>query len=153
MVTIKIFSLLEQVILYLVARLTGKRILVGRTRIMKLLYLADLVAKYRLGKTITGSRYYYYFFGPYSDEVQKAIISLTAKGVLQDNPVLTNAGQAHDYKVKVQDLPKLPLTKKEKAILDEIISKFGRRKLEEIIKTAYQTPPMKTAQPYQSILT
>lgn len=145
-------SLLEQVILYLVGRLAGGRTLVGRTRIMKLLYLADLVAKYRLGKTITGSRYYYYFFGPYSDEVQNAIISLTAKGLLSDNPVLTNAGQAHDYKANVKETPALPLTKEEKDILDEIIVKFGRRKLEEVVKTAYQTPPMKTARPYESIL-
>lgn len=145
-------SPVEQIILYLVRRLEKSSAPVGRTRIMKLLYLADLVAKYRLGKTITGSRYFYHFFGPYSDEIQNAIISLTKKGLLLDNPILTNVGQAHDYKTNLTKAPSLPLTLKEKTILDEIIAKFGKKPLEKLIKTAYQTPPMKTAKPNEIVL-
>ena len=119
---------------------------------MKLLYLADLVAKYRLGRTITGCRYHYYFFGPYSEEIQQAIISLTEKGYLQDSPVLTSAGQAHDYSVAEGKRFELEVGEEEKKILDEIISKYGFRKLEYIVSTAYRTPPMKKANPYQVIL-
>jgi uncharacterized protein YwgA len=119
---------------------------------MKLLYLVDLVAKYRLGKTITGSCYFNCFFGPYSEEIQNAIISLTKKGLLLDKPVLTNVGQAHDYDVKFESPPALPLKKEEKIILDEILKKFGNISLEELVAMTYQTPPMKTAKPEELIL-
>ena len=119
---------------------------------MKLLYLVDLVAKYRLGKTITGSCYFYHFFGPYSEEIQDAIISLTKKGLLLDKPILTNVGQAHDYNVETNSLPALPLKKEEKIILDEILKKFGNISLEELVAMTYQTPPMKTAKPEELIL-
>jgi uncharacterized protein YwgA len=154
MYNIEKLSLTEKIILYLVYQLKKRKrsVLVGRTRIMKLLYLVDLVAKYRLGKTITGSRYFYHFFGPYSEEIQDAIISLTEKGLLLDKPVLTNVGQAHDYDVKSEPPPALPLKKEEKLILDEILKKFGRKKLEDLVATTYQTPPMKTAKPEEIVL-
>jgi len=144
----------EQVILYVVSKLEG-RVKIGRTRLMKLLYLIDLVAKHKLGRTVTGARYYYYLFGPFSDEVQQAVIDLTRQGLLEDDPELTHMGQAHNYRtaenVDVNGVCE-DISVEERELIDEVVKKIGRRSLDYVVRTAYQTRPMKTAQPNSLLL-
>lgn len=142
----------EQTVFYLVAQVNKeKKCAVGRTYVMKLLYLADLIAKHRLGETITGACYRCCFFGPYSGEIEEAIVSLVEKGLLHDTPVLTNAGLAHNY--TADTTVELFLEARKRAILDEVVLRFGCLNLREILEAVFSSPPMRKAQPEQVVLT
>ncbi|MDK2373185.1 MAG: Panacea domain-containing protein [Candidatus Korarchaeota archaeon] len=138
-----------EVVLYVSRRLEKTRVKVGRTRIMKILYLADLIAKSKLGRTITKTEYRYYFYGPYSREVIDAIIKLKNEGYLTDNTELTKFGLAHDYRPteKAYKAQFEHLTKEEAEILDSVIRKFGRNELLRLLDVVYATEPMRKAFP------
>ncbi len=138
-----------ETILYVTRRLEKARVKVGRTRIMKILYLADLIAKSKLGRTITGTEYRYYFYGPYSREVIDAIIKLKNEGYLTDETELTKFGPAHNYRPteKAHEVQIAHLTKEETEILDSVIKKFGRNELIRLLDVVYATEPMRKAFP------
>ena len=138
-----------EIVLYVSRRLEKARVKVVRTRIMKILYLADFIAKSRLGRTITGAKYRYYFYGPYSRDVIDAIIKLKKEGYLTDNTELTKFGLAHDYRPteKAYKIQFEHLTKEEREILDSVIKKFGRNELLRLLDVVYATEPIRKAFP------
>lgn len=62
----KNFSALENCIIYLVDNLQGE---LTRTKLIVLLFLADLNHYRENKRSLMGVKYYSYFYGPYSEEI------------------------------------------------------------------------------------
>ncbi|GBC85210.1 hypothetical protein HRbin11_01656 [bacterium HR11] len=146
---------LEYMVIYIIRglkKMSHQR--VGRTRLMKILYLADWLATQRLGRSLTGVKYYFYFYGPYSDRIMNAIESLIQRGIMEDSPDLTQFGVAHDYRLteKAHELNiEGQLSNDERELLDRVLEKFGRLSLPQLLDVVYATAPMKRAVPGEAI--
>lgn len=142
---------LEDLILYIIAKLSNSKIKIGRTRIIKLLYLIDLVALRRLNEKITGLKYYYHFYGPYAQEIIEVLDKLSHCGKVETTTIPAHNGMvAYDY--RVQDLPKVSLEPEKRRLVDEIISKFGRMRLDKLLEVVYSTRPMQEKAPGDELL-
>src|SRR5205809_7131849 len=65
----------------------------GRTRLMKLLYLADYEARRFLGHPISGAKYIWHFFGPYDPRLHTWIDRLRNAAVLLEAAVTYPSGK------------------------------------------------------------
>ncbi len=147
-------SKLESLLIYLTLRLRKSRQRIGRTKLMKLLYLTDLLARKKLGRTVTGAMYRFYFYGPFSTEVLDALDALVEDGILADNPELTTFGVAHDYRpTKLAESLNVEeaIPDDEKEILHEVIKRYGRMNLLKLLDIVYATGPMKKVAPGELI--
>ncbi len=118
----------------------------GRTRLMKLIYLADLEAAKKLRHPISGARFYSYIHGPFAKEVLHTIDEL--KGFWIDERVTRNAYGDRSYIYTLSDFPFAePLmvdNPEEESILNEVIEKWGRQDLNTILRHVYNTEPFKS---------
>ena len=145
---------IPHMILYIVKNLERGQEKVGRTRIIKLLFLADLLAKKKRRKSLTGTRYYYHIYGPYSVEIANAIDSLVRRRLLQDFPEPTEFGLAHNYKLTAKgrkSLSQSRLSDEEREILDRVIKLYGNLPLLDLLDSVYATEPMKKAVPGKAL--
>lgn len=131
---------LRDVIYYLIDKLG---FIESRTKLVKLIYLADVEAKNELGRTITGLTYVYHFYGPYAPEIIETALEMDGEGIKEVyNPYFDR----YEYIKEGQDI-EIGLTKEEIKVLDKIIEEYGRLRTNDIKEKAYQTEPMKRAEP------
>jgi len=121
----------------------------SRTKLVKLLYLADNLAKDKIGRTITGIRYVYHFYGPYSHDIIFKAVEMDSRG-----EIVEDYDPFYDryiyYKGNVER--RIELSDDEIKILDVVIEKYGKLRLDDILKEAYNTERMKRAKPGDIIL-
>src|SRR2546430_11848217 len=65
----------------------------GRTRLMKLLYLADYEARRYLGRPISKIKYIWHYFGPYEPELTTWVNRLKEHGVVMEETVVYPTGK------------------------------------------------------------
>jgi len=145
---------LDRVILYIISSLSKTNVKIGRTRIIKLLYLIDLVAKKRLGSKITSVTYHYHFYGPYSQEILDVIDKLVEAAKVKDTIIPTSIGiPAHDYRSNQENKNILnDIDSSQKQIIDEILSRYGRMRLDKLLEVVYSTKPMREKVPGDELL-
>jgi uncharacterized phage-associated protein len=97
---------------------------VGKVKLFKLLYLADFTAYPRLGRSITGEVYVHFRMGPVPntlwndfDAITANCVDISESWVGMPNPEVTMTAKPN------VDLS--PLDEEERAILDEILKKYG----------------------------
>jgi hypothetical protein len=141
---------LAAAIYYLVQNLEDR---LTRTKLVKLLFLADKDAKETLNKTITGLKYTYYLHGPYNEEITSYIHEMDGceiKEIPDDYPTYTG------YTYKIGDSPRIDpmaiLSKEEKCIFDNVIINYGRMSLNDILKLVYSLDCMTSAKPLEIVL-
>src|SRR6266480_3155690 len=76
----------EELVAFFVQRCGGDGNL-GRTRLMKLLYLADYEARRFLGRPLSGAKYVWHLFGPWDPRLPTWINRLKGAAVLEETPV------------------------------------------------------------------
>lgn len=64
---------LRDVIYYLINKLG---FIESRTKLVKLIYLTDVKATSALGRTITGLKYIYHFYGAYAPEIIETVLEM-----------------------------------------------------------------------------
>ena len=134
----------RDVIYYLVNKLG---FIESRTKLVKLLYLADVEAKNKTGNTITGLTYVYHFYGPYSPQIIETALEMDGEEIKEIyNPYF----ERYEY-VKGEQDREIKLTEEEIKVLEEIIEEYGKLGTNDIKERAYQTEPMKTAKPGEVI--
>ncbi len=133
---------LDDAVVYLLKNLPSNP---TRTKLMKLLYLADLQSSKRKKENITGAHYYSYFYGPYSEEVIMSLNRLNGTQI-DEIPGVTNEGQDfYLYRVKdVEDSTESMLTGDDKKILKSIAKKYGLLPLKKILNIVYRSVPFRT---------
>lgn len=127
---------LNEVILYL----CGKKI--GTTKLIKLIYLADLEFYNSFGRTITSARYQKYHYGPYSFDIKEQIDALKEKGYITVTEKKTASGntarliECNDGAKKFSNL-----SGDEKMVLNEIHKKWVNQPTEKLVTYAKSTQP------------
>ena len=135
---------LRDVIYYLVNKL---RFIESRTKLVKLIYLADVRAKNKIGRTITGLTYVYHFYGPYAPQIIETALEMDGEEIKEIyNPYFDR----YEY-IKGEQDKEIKLTEEEIKVLDEIIEEYGKLSTNDIKERAYQTEPMKKAKPGEII--
>ena len=119
-------DLLRDIILYITSLFPRG---VGRTRLMKLLFLVDAEAYKRIGHEVTGVKWRRWYYGPFSKKVLEALDSLVDEGLLVVDP-----GPEVRYKA-LEGSTNLPADVKE--IINTVVKEYGFLPLEELLKRVY----------------
>lgn len=121
----------------------------SKTRLTKLVYLGDWKAAQKLGRQITGIKWYFHNYGPYVPDV--------VEGVKSDPrfDVTTSVNHYGDSKMEISlvegSKSSVGLSKEEQAILDEVIAETSPLYWNAFIKHVYETPPIEKSNRYRSL--
>ncbi len=131
---------LKECLVYFVLKHSGK---IQRTKLVKLVYLSDLLSYQKRGETITGISYISYDHGPWSQSFYEGFeetpeiterIGVTSLGDI----CYTYCGAVPKYEYKY-------LATADIQLLQEIDEKWGNRSLKDVLAYAYDTKPFKAS--------
>ena len=135
-------------IYYLVKRI-GKQL--NRTKLVKVLFIADNRAKKKLNRTISGTTYVYLLYGPYSEDIIKSIEEMNGYEI---NEIFNSSTKSYSY--SETDMPRIDpmkiLDRNEVEILDEVIKDHGEDSLHKILSYVYNLDCMKDTEPLDIVL-
>ncbi len=130
-------SRIAELVQYFVGRTPG----VGRTRIVKFLYMVDHESRRYLGHPLTDLVYRWDNHGPYDPEIQRQIDQMRYQGYLKEEEFKRDYTW-YKYTTTSNRLP-CPLKKEEKAIVDHVVHRYADMKLDTLLEdVVYQTRPM-----------
>jgi len=137
-------SVLRNLIVYLVRQLTDMEAEFAKTKLVKLLYLADVEGYRAYGRTLSGLEWRFYHYGPYARDIDVALRQLDLD--IPQEEILTEAGR----RAIVFKTPRDALTdweeripNREKLILDSVLTRWGLEELNPILDYVYfHTEPM-----------
>ncbi|WP_237525498.1 SocA family protein [Streptomyces sp. SID4985] len=127
-----------------VARASG--VLVNRTKLAKLLYLADLQAVQQGCAPGSGVEWRWRHFGPYSDVLRAIEGDLELAGVVRVSETTNYFGSPEVRLVLVTETPQVEIDEKFAEIVERIVSEKGQLSATQLKDLTYQTPPMVEAQ-------
>lgn len=116
----------------------------NRTKIAKLLYLADLRAVESGWELFTGCEWRWRHFGPYDNALLEIEDHLTAQGVIDSIPT-TNYYGSPEHRIRAKRLPVLRVEQEFREILFEVVKECGHLSASSLKDLTYQTPPMADA--------
>jgi uncharacterized phage-associated protein len=135
---------------FLVARLRK----VGRTKLVKLIYLVDERFFSHYGRTLTGLSYIYDNFGPNAEgnAIVKVGDQLRDHDLLSIQHVEFASGQSFTYQLSegITSSPELPQDERE--VAEDILREYGHMSRDEITKAAKATRPFATNPAPQDVL-
>lgn len=116
---------------------------ISRTKLMKLVYLADVHHYSVHRETLTGASYVHWDHGPLSWDVTKARDTLEAKGLVKEIEARTLSGHmAFVPKVVVRDIDsKINLDENRLKTLAFVLQEWGRESTKRIVDYAKETLP------------
>lgn len=119
----------------------------SKTRLTKLVYLADWKNAKRNGQQLTPIRWYFHNFGPYVDDVMNAVERDSRFSIVQtsntygDTKVLIEISDGHRGSKG--------LTEQEVEVLDAVIEKTSPMYWKAFIKHVYSTKPIRDSDRFQ----
>lgn len=130
----------EKVIYYFVKRFPQK---LGRTMLIKAIYLLDCEWYRSFGKTYTGLQYHRDNNGPFDTAFYEAKKSLSVQGIISETLYYHPGGYGYEYEI-MSDSNELenemnPIAME---IADEIVDKLSNKGLHDFLELAYNTEPM-----------
>ena len=121
----------------------------SKTRVTKLVYLADWQAANDLGRQLTDIDWYFHNYGPNVDDVMDVVMSDPRFEVSKTTNFYG------DMKLQValtEDGPlNLKLSEKERAVLDTVIEKTSPMYWNSFIKHVYRTKPIADSDRYSAL--
>lgn len=142
----------EQIVAYFVQKCAGKKPqALGRTQLMKLLYLADYEARRYLGRPLSDLEYYWHHFGPYEERFVEALGKLGERDVVREEQVVYPTG-LKGYEYRPGSEPALlsfgPI---EREVLKYVCTTYSDLKLSALLSdVVYETEPMKEAREHDA---
>ena len=138
---------LNSLIIHIIAELSDMGIGFGKTKLVKLIYLADVEYYRARRKTLTGMEWIFYHYGPYSSEIDDALAEL-AFDIPQES-VQTAGGRAAivfktagNLKSRLGEHVKIS----ELRLVNRVIGDWGETELNPLLNHVYfYTEPMKDA--------
>lgn len=129
----------EQMVAFFVNECSGS---VGRTRLMKLLYLADYESRRYLGRAISTINYIWHDYGPFDSNLYSWLESLQSQGLIQQQRVPAANGNAYVYS-PAAIAPSHDFTEAELDILNYVRREYSQRNFRELLDDiVYETEPM-----------
>lgn len=132
---------LEDSITYLLER---SRLPLTRTTLVKLLYFADLRSYESRGKPITGLRWIWHNFGPFSVDIYDTLGYLESASEVATE-IRRNYYGSPEYRVHLGPAAGYHqvLGDTERAIIDNVIAEFSGINAQRLAELSYYTAPMK----------
>lgn len=120
---------------------------IPKTKLAKLLYLADF-ASFRLhGSSMSGLQYRKLPYGPVADEFFRVLDELYEGGQIR----IEEAGKARLVSATEPNVPSSLLSSQDKGLLKKICSKWGDKNTDEIVQFTHNQLPWSSAQDGQLI--
>src|SRR6266849_1320345 len=116
----------KQLIVYLASKVD-----IGKTKLIKLLYLIDFTAYEKTGKPITNDTYEHWALGPVPKHTWKKFNSLLSGIIKQERE---NRGTAYTRLISLASPDLSVFSKKEREIIDSIIEKHGNKFQQELVE-------------------
>lgn len=139
---------LPNLISYIVSELDGMGASLGKTKLVKLLYIIDVENYRRRSQTLSGLDWLFYHYGPYSFDIDTALKQLSLD--LPQEQVTTQAGYtAITFKPAAGFSAGLgpSFSRPEQLVIDRVIRDWGMEELNPILDHVYfQTEPMGDAE-------
>ena len=137
---------IEQIIAYFVRKCAAKKPL-GRTQLMKLVYLADHESRRYLGRPLSELEYYWHFFGPWDEQILKAVKDLEEQDLVREERIVYPTGQrGYEYKPGIGNEVTVTLAPIEIEILKYVCTTYADMNLSALLSdVVYETEPMKAA--------
>ena len=132
---------ISEIIALIISTFNGE--IYSKTKLVKLLYLIDVVFARKYKKAFSGISYKSYYYGPYSEDIEKAI------KLLQDfKYIATEQYQGFEgttyYRFKLNSMPHFSsLTEEERNEVKSILLPFVSMDLQAIVQVAYNTKEYK----------
>lgn len=119
----------------------------SKTRLTKLVYLADWKAANKIGRQVTNIKWYFHNYGPYVDDVINSVREDTRFEVVSS---LNHYGDGK-LEIKLTEGVSAPsnFSKEEKEILDEVIAETSPLYWNAFIKHVYATDPIESSDRYR----
>jgi hypothetical protein len=115
----------------------------GRTRLMKLMYLADYEARRYLGRPVSGINYIWYDHGPYDKALNSRIGRLKDAGVILEEPVVYPNGKSGYYYTRGPKDFVSGFSPAESEILAFVTRRYANVDLRDLLEDiVYKTEPM-----------
>ncbi|WP_108485587.1 Panacea domain-containing protein [Oceaniglobus ichthyenteri] len=118
----------------------------SKTRLTKLVYLADWEFAKMEGRQMTPIRWYFHNFGPYVDDVIESVSS-DSRFVVKE---VKNAYGDSKLEIHLRnvDRPAYKLADREIEVLNDVISRTSTMYWNAFIKHVYETPPIANSDRY-----
>ena len=125
----------------------ARNLRMSRTKVAKLLYLADLRSVEHEGVAGSGVVWQWRHYGPFSNSLQSVEKDLVANGDIELD-VTRNWHGSREYHLAAAslDLSSVESADRFLAHLDAVLAEHGRRSATELTDLTYQTEPMREAQ-------
>ncbi len=117
---------------------------IGRTKLVKLLYLIDLESYCRRGVTLTGASWIRQKKGPLPSALYRVTEELEGKEIRIEERL---KGRFTEKTHVIGPTTRYDLTfvDPERSIVDDVLETYGRMPLDAILRVVYETPPMRAA--------
>ncbi len=135
----------KQLLMYLAGRVD-----IGKTKLMKLLYLIDFTAYEKTGKSITNDKYEHWSLGPVPTQIWHNIEGKLSKGILHKESIETPRGNYVKF-TPAKSANLKGFSRKEKQIIDEIIEKYGGKNQDELVRMVHDELPYLITQENEEI--
>jgi Protein of unknown function (DUF4065) len=115
---------------------------ITKIQLIRFLYLADIYAVKWTGKQLTELNWYYYYFGPWHEDIEVALDKMNGKEIsieTEGNTTLIKLGKESG------NIDDLQLSLSLKLILDNIRREWagsGQDKIKQLLDYIYSTAPM-----------
>lgn len=134
----------EQLIAFFVSQCDGR---IGKTQLMKFIYLADYEARRYLGRGVSNMDYIWYHYGPYDASINEKINSLEEKHVIRTEEEQYPTGKTGFRYSRGDQEVAYSFDPDELAILAYICETYSQVPLQVLLADiVYETEPMKQAQ-------
>lgn len=133
----------EQMLAFFVKHCAGR---LGRTQLMKFLYLADYEARRFIGRPISDVRYIWHHHGPYDTQLPGRISALKAADVIREDQILYPTGKQGFIYYSCDREVDSTLEPIETAVLHYVCETYSRHSLQSLLDdVVYETEPMQHA--------
>ncbi len=122
-----VYVKLRDLLLYIISKFPRG---VGRTRLMKIVFLVDALSVKKLGRRLTSVEWRRWHYGPFSKDVLDELDRL-----VEENSVLVEGGPEVRY-FYLDEPP--PLPKDVREVVDEVVREYGFLPLRELLKRVYE---------------
>lgn len=133
------FSKVKDIIVYL----TSESEYLTQKRLMKLFYLTEIFAIEMIGKRLTNVKFYNYYYGPFSFDVEFVSEVISGYDILIEEGETKFGYEASFYKAVTKKTPSL--TKEEIEVLDEVLKRVKYEKTEIITEFIKESSPYDTS--------
>lgn len=122
-----------------------------RTKLMKLLYIADREAEVRFDEKISDTNYIRYYYGPYSEEAMNEVESLSSREI-RERRGRSSKGDFYIYEPTRETATPESLAPEEKELIFRVLEEYGGMDTEELVEEVYDEDDLDNVAKYTEIL-